>query len=85
MSTQQIIDCWQNGVEPYKATTFNWSSRNLVGQRWRTFYYCPGSGFDYGRSVYYGRNDWNTESDAIIAQQRWENRNPFTAQNQTGA
>ncbi len=42
---------------------------------WRTFYYCPGMGFDYGSEVYYGRNEWRTESEALSAKTEWELRN----------
>ena len=41
----------------------------------RTFYYCPGVGFDTGREVYYGRNEWRTKKEAEQAAKKWEDRN----------
>lgn len=55
-------------------TNFQWSARNKVQNRWRTFFYSQGMGFDTGDRVYVGRNDWNTEAAAIAAQAKHEAR-----------
>jgi hypothetical protein len=52
---------------------FKWSSRVRDGW-WKTFYYSPGTGFDVGQRMFYGRNEWRTEEQAIQAQVEWERR-----------
>lgn len=60
--------------EVIPAKVFQWSNRNKVDNRWRTFFYAPGMGFETGNKVYVGRNDWNTEASAIEAQDKHEAR-----------
>jgi hypothetical protein len=39
---------------------------------YRTFYYSPGSGFETGRLVYVGFNEWRTHGEAVTASNKWE-------------
>lgn len=64
----------ESNTNKAKVQTFSWSSRNMADGKFWVFYYCKGMGFETGQKVYYAKNVWNSEDEAIADQEAWEKR-----------